>query len=917
VLRLIKQRKSFIASLAVATLASVPAASAQTSVGVANRALSRVRPEGPKLVRARRAPSIIVVDGRIDDVAWQAAELATDFVQQRPTPGAAATLQTEARVMFDAQALYVSMRLLDPRLDSLLAPLGRRDFDGYGDWAHVIIDSYHDRKTGFHFAVNPAGTRRDGMISNDAEWQEDVSWDAVWQVATSRDSLGWAAELRIPLTQLRFERCRGGPADSVVLARAGTADSPGFASGCVWGIQFMRDIGRRSERSSWAPIAPDAGGYVSRFGALSGVAGLRAPRRVEIVPYSVGQLTRSPLDRATVFARRTEWVGTLGADVGLGVTSKLTLTATINPDFGQVEADPSEVNLTGFETFLRERRPFFVEGSDIFQYQLGDWAFGPEHLFYSRRIGRSPQVSDPGEASTVDRPSATTILGAAKLSGKVGSWTLGMLDAVTGAEHGRYTTDRGLRGSFVAEPMTNYAVVRLFRDGEDGRNSLGATMTAVHRDLDANTAKELRSGAIAGGLNARVRSRNRDYSVSANVLGSIVRGSPEAIAETQRSSVHLLQRPDRDDAGIDTTRTSLAGMSAEIRATKQGGGHWRWGANGRVVSSGFEVNDLGFQLRSDVVSTSGWVGYVHFQPGRVVRRWDLWLNSWARWTLDGQRDRLTANVFANVQLQNDWTVATEVRRELSQMSTALLRGGPATFVPPNVWWWARVASDPKRLVSGELMTQGYVDDEGGGRRVSVFPTVTVRPSSRAELSVQPNITRVRNPAQYVETAAAGGDTSYVTGALAQMTTSLTARLNLTFTPTLSLQLYAQPFVSAGQYRSLGEVRDARARRLAERVSAFGAGSISRVDGGGLRIDRGAGRTALTLDDPDFTVRELASNAVLRWEYRPGSALFLVWAQSRDDELANADFSLGRQARGLWRTEGTNVLLIKVSYRIAP
>ena len=272
-------------------------------------------------------------------------------------------------------------------------------------------------------------------------------------------------------------------------------------------------------------------------------------------------------------------------------------------------------------------------------------------------------------------------------------------------------------------------------------------------------------------------------------------------------------------------------------------------------------------------------------------------------------------MFTNVQFQNNWMVMGEVRREFSQMSPTFLRGGPTTFVPANVWWWGRLVSDPRRGVSGELATQGSVDDVGGGRRLALFPMVTIRPSSRAEISVQPSITRVRNPAQYVETASAGGDTSYVTGSLAQTTMSLTARLNLTFTPALSLQLYAQPFVSAGEYRTLGEVRDARARALDRRVATFG--TISEGRDGELRIDRGSGRAALTLDNPDFTVRELTSNAVLRWEYRPGSALFLVWGQARDDDSDAADFSLARQARELWRVKGTNVLLLKASYRLTP
>jgi hypothetical protein len=916
----VRNRAALGAGIVIAVFIGTQPGFAQTSVAAASRAVARVRGDGIRLVRATRAASTVVIDGRLDDSAWRSTQPVSDFVQQRPAPGAAASERTEARVVFDAAALYVALRLFDSHADSLIAPLGRRDAESYGDWAHVIIDSYHDRKTGFHFAVNPAGTRRDGMISNDAEWQEDKSWDAVWEVATSRDSLGWSAEFRIPLTQLRFDRCGGAAPGPAVLARPGDAnEATGTAvtplADCVWGVQFVRDIGRRNERSLWAPIALDAGGYVSRFGTLAGIDGLRAPRRFELVPYSVAQVTRAPLDPGNPFYQRTALNGALGADLGLGITSTLTVTATINPDFGQVEADPSEVNLTGFETFLRERRPFFVEGSDIFQYPLGDgFFFGEEQLFYSRRIGRPPQLDDPDDAGAVDRPDATTIVGAAKLSGKVGSWTLGLLDAVTGAEHARYTTPDARQASVGVEPATNYAVARLSRDDAAGRKTIGVAATAVHRDLDARAAQSLRSSAVTAGIDGRIRSPGRNYTFSANVLGSYVRGSPAAIAETQRSSVHLLQRPDRGGDRFDSTRTSLTGMSAELRASKQGGGHWRWGANGRVVTSGFEVNDLGFQQRSDVASVAGWVGYSHTEPGRIVRRWDLWSNHWARWSLTGERERLTANVFANAQFQSNWMAMGELRREFSQISPTLLRGGPATFVPSNVFWFGRIVSDPRRMVSGELATQGFVDDVGGGRRLTVFPTVTVRPSSRAEISLQPSLGRVRNPAQYVETASAGGDTSVVMGALSQTTASLTARLNLTFTPVLSLQLYAQPFVSAGEYKTLGEVRDARAQALDRRVASFG--TIGQGDDGQLRIDRGPGRALLTIDDPDFAVRELKSNAVLRWEYRPGSALFLVWAQARNDDARASDVSLARRARELWRTTGTNVLLIKASYWIS-
>jgi hypothetical protein len=892
------------------------AAAAQTSVSTANRTVTRLAVPDARTVRARRAAAPIVLDGRLDDAAWQSAEVASGFVQQRPTPGAPATERTEARVVFDGTALYVSMRLFDDHPDSLQAPLGRRDSDAYGDWAHVIIDSYHDRRTGFHFAVNPAGTRRDAMISDDAEWQEDESWDAVWDVATSRDSLGWTAEFRIPLTQLRFTSCGDAARVAPMLAR-GSDTAASVTSRCAWGIQFMRDLARRNERSTWAPIDPGAAGYVSRFGTLAGVDGVRSPRRVDVVPYTLARATRAPLDAGSPFYQRTSVGGALGADVGLGVTSRLTLNATINPDFGQVEADPSEVNLTGAETFLREKRPFFVEGGDIFRYSLGDGLLGEEQLFYSRRVGRAPQLADPDDATAVERPDVTSIFGAAKLSGKAGPWTIGVLDAVTGAEQGRFVSSDGRRGSFIAEPRTNYAFARLSRDGGDGRNSVGVVASAVNRDLDSDAARSLRSRAFAAGIDGRLRSRDRSYTLAANVIGSYVGGTPEAIAETQRSPVHLLQRPDRGGDPLDTTRTSLAGVSAEVRASKQGGGNWRWGINGRAVTSGFEINDVGYQLRSDVISTSGWVGYTHFKPNRILRSWETWFNQWARWTFDGDRERLAANLFAQANFQNNWMLMGEVRREFSQQSPTLLRGGPTTYVPPNVTWWGRLVSDPRRVVSGELITQGYVDDVDGGGRLSFSPMVTLRPSSRAEISLQPNVTRVTNPSQYVETASARADTSYVTGHLAQTTSALTARVNVTFTPALSLQLYAQPFLSAGKYRTLGEVRDAGAHALSERVSNFAPDAISRIDADELHIDRGVGRAPISLGDPSFTVRELNTNAVVRWEYRPGSALFLVWAQSRDDDASAADFSLRREARALWRTPGTNVLLVKVSYWLAP
>ncbi|MGH7710172.1 MAG: DUF5916 domain-containing protein, partial [Gemmatimonadaceae bacterium] len=534
------------AATAIAETIAAQGISAPTAASSAERRSVRARQDSAGVRHAS-----IVVDGRLDDVAWRSAALAADFVQQRPTPGKASVQRTDARVWLDGAALYIGMRLHDAARDSIVAPIARRDADVYSDWAFVFIDSYNDRRSAFHFAVNPRGVQRDAQVTNDEEWQQDFGWNAVWHVETARDSLGWTAEFRIPLSQLRFPTSSGRASD--------------------WGIQFGRHIARHNERSYWSPILPERSGFVSQFGRLTDVALDGTTRRFELTPYTLAQMTTHAVDAGNPLARARVPLATLGADAKWGLTPDFTLTATLNPDFGQVESDPSEVNLTASESFFREQRPFFLEGAELFNFPLSTagWMFGAQQLFYSRRIGRAPQIDEPDGARYVDRPAATDVLGAIKVTGKTqAGWSLGMLSALTDEMRAKVALDNGRREQVVVEPLTQYSMGRLQKDFAGGESFIGAVATSVLRD---DTAPLLRSSAVVGGMDFRHNFAGRRYRVAGYVLGSTVHGSSDAIAATQSNSVHYFQRPDADHLDVDSARTSLSGVAAELRMAKISG----------------------------------------------------------------------------------------------------------------------------------------------------------------------------------------------------------------------------------------------------------------------------------------------------------------------------------------------------------
>ncbi|CAN5881690.1 hypothetical protein BH11GEM1_BH11GEM1_32960 [soil metagenome] len=858
----------------------------------------------PRVMRATRRTTPIVIDGRLDDAAWATAQPTGAFVQSYPQPGVAAPDQTQVRILYDDVALYVGIRLFDAHPDSIAAGLARRDAGAstgiYTDWAHLVIDSYHDRRTAFRFSTTPRGVQKDGYMFNDNN--EDNNWDAVWEVGTRVDSLGWVAEFRIPLSQLRF----GG--DST--------------NGRVWGLQVQREIARRNERDTWAPWSQQDGAFVSRFGDLVGLDGIRVPKRLEVTPYVSSTLTSAPGNPANPFYNALRNKPSIGGDVKYGLPGGLTLSATVNPDFGQVEVDPAVVNLTAFETSFPEKRPFFLEGSDVFSFgqvvrqnDYGDHAF-----LYSRRIGRRPQLGVPAGTLYADVPSQTTIASAAKVTGKSGPWTIGILDAVTTEQRARILTSTGLQYDRRVEPLSNYFAGRVKRDFRGGATTVGAMLERTTRAIRGDTvfAPLLRSDATFGGVDFEHDMAKRSWIASGFLAGSLVSGSERAIAATQRVSNHYFQRPDAADLGLsyDSTRTSLRGWIGEAALAKQGANFGSIAV--KRSSPGLELNDLGFQSRTGYTAISTIVGHQDFTAGAHLRNWSWFafqndaFNYGGRGLFHGYAAR------ANGTFLNLWSANVGVSHTLDNYDDALLRGGPEGRQPASWVYSGSVSSDSRRhVVFG--VNGVHANDVLGGSLSQAGVSMDMRPSSNVRVNFSPNWSRLFDTEQLVRTvsdplAANTFGRRYVLGALTQSTLSLETRVDVTISPALSFVMFVQPFVSAGSYTDFKEL-------LAPGTYAFARYGTER---GTLAYDAMSARytvdpdgvgsaPSFTIAQPDFNVRSLRGNAVVRWDYRPGSSLYFVWQQQRSDFAPLGDFDSRRDVGAIFRTIPTNVFLVKATY----
>jgi len=823
---------------------------------------------------AVRTAAPVRLDGKLDEAAWAAATPVTEFTQYDPDEGKPASEATEARVLYDDEALYVGVRLHDR--GHVNTRLGRRDMDlSDADWFGVQIDSYHDHLTGFGFDVNPSGVRRD---ESKTDRGDDNSWDAVWEVATTVDSGGWTAEFRIPFSQLRFN------------PRADT-----------WGILFERIIGRRSEYATSSFTPKNQRGGIARWGHLTGLRGVRASRRLELLPYTVARAEYVD-PRGNPFRGDHEYGTRVGADVKYRVTSNLTLDATVNPDFGQVELDPAVVNLTQFETVFEERRPFFVEGRDIFNFNSGNSGIIPASgsLFYSRRVGGLTNAVRPA-VPTADVPLETRILGAAKLSGQTGrGWSIGVMDALTGRERARFIDDAGEQ-SLVAEPLTNFFVGRLKRDLRGGRTYVGGMVTAVNRDLETPELRSaLRSAGYTAGVDFKHEFANRVWRVTGFGSLSHVRGDSLAILREQLFvPYHQFARPDSRALSVDSAATSLSGFQGEVRVAKQAGAHWRGAAGVATITPGYEIADLGTQRRAARMDVDGSVTYLQQRPGPVFRYWQAGLNARREWNYDG--DPILGNLGSSGYFQHlsYWSANYSLAFQPRSLDDRLTRGGPVALRPMAASGFLSVGSDPRKPVVGGAGVFVQSIENGGGGDVNGYVEMEIKTSPRWNASIGPSFDRTTSAAQALgsvrdTTPAALFGRRYLFTDLRQTTVSMDVRLNYTFNPDLTLQVYVAPFVSSVDFG------DTTRYLTRARTFRFAPDELSGVH------------------PTDFTVRSLRGNAVLRWEWRPGSTVYLAWQQQRENfEEGVGTFRFARDRAALFDTRPDNVFLIKVNYWLNP
>jgi hypothetical protein len=849
-------------------------------------------------IHALQITEHIKVDGKLDEPAWAKAEAVDRFTQRDPDEGKPVSERTEVRILISDDALYVGARLYDHDAAKIRRRLVRRDEDLASDYFALLLDSYHDHLTTYRFRVNPAGSYDDSYI--DSRGNADFSWDPVWHVHTTIDSLGWTAEMEIPLSQLRFNP----------------------SSDAVWGIQMRRWIDRKQELAEFSFTPKKEQEDAGRYGHLVGLGDLSSPRHVEILPYSLAKADYHAMTPGDPFQDGSEGVGSLGADFKYGLTSNLTLDATVNPDFGQVEVDPAVVNLTAVETFFPERRPFFIEGADLFRFgqSRSQNSFNTTIPFHARRIGRTPQLALGGTGyNFVDAPSVTTIDTALKLTGKTKKgWSVGVLDALTSRERARYLDDAGLMHREPIEPLTNYFVGRLRREYGGGNTSIGLLGTAASRDgSDPTLASMLRSGAYVSGMDFNRFWSNRSWSLDGFILGSYIRGTAAAIDRAQRSSVRYFQRPDASHLHYDPTRTSLAGGAGQLSLNKIGGEHWVGTATYQDWSPGFEINDVGYQNAADCRGFS-WLGlYKESKPSKLFHNWDAFVFTNHSFNYAGDLTYQGYEADAEGTFRNYWYGDTRVSWYPGGYDDRLTRGGPMSRVPPGGRVRFTVNSDFRKTYQAGWQGN-WTWDDAGGRSVQQTPSLALHPSSSVLVRFDPTIRVSRDMAQFVttvpdSTAGATYGSRYVFATLEQTSVSLDTRVNWTFSPKLSLQLYLQPFVVSGLYKDLKQLTAPREYEFG--VYGRNTGTVQRDSTGAYKIDPdGAGpASAFTVADPNFNFRSLLGNAVLRWEYRPGSAVFLVWQQSRSESQPFGDFDFSRDFRALLDNGPENIFAIKATY----
>ncbi len=822
-----------------------------------------------------------VIDGKLDDACWETGTWAGNFTQWVPNEGAKPSQPTELKVLFDDNNIYVAIRAFDFEPEKIIRKAGRRD-EFLGDIVGITFDSYHDHRTGFEFDITASGQKIDLLLTNEG-W--DVNWNAVWYGKNNMEDSAWTAEFEIPLSQLRYSS----------------------ENEQVWGMHCWRWIDRFQEESDWEPQSSTGPGILFQFGELHGIKRLPAFRRIEVMPYSLGKLNTFRSEPGNPFKENGKsWLGNFGIDAKIGLSSNFTADITVNPDFGQVESDPSVMNLTAFETFYEEKRPFFLEGKNIFDFDFND-----ADIFYTRRIGQSPNYSpDLQNGEYADLPDKTAILSAVKLSGKTANgFAIGILQSLTANEQAAINSF-GINKKINVEPLTNYTVVRAEQDFDKGNSVLGGIFTSTNRFIKDTHLEYLNRNAYTGGINFLHHWNEKEYFVDASFIGSFINGSNEAITILQGSSARYYQRPDADYLKFDSSRTRLSGYGGIIKIGKGSVGLLRYSTEVNWRSPGLELNDLGYMQIADIIQQKNAVSYFVNQPVSIFRTYSIGLSQFNNWNFG--MNHLSSGAGVNIYLEflNKWSISNSLNYTTPTLDMHILRGGNAMLIPEI---WANnvyLKTDPSEKLFFDLNTFLSLSGNNSAQSFSITPGISVMPADILKLSLSIDYSSNINDLQYIDTKTINTGTRYLLGKIKQHTLNFTFRIDYNLTPELSIQYYGSPFASAGRYSEFKVVKDPKNSEYKDRFSLLNPvlnGNTYQVsENNNHQVD-------YAFSDPDFNFFQFRSNLVLRWEYLPGSQIYIVWAQERTNYINPANYTVYSALYKLTNIYPNNIFLIKLNY----
>ncbi len=826
-----------------------------------------------------------VIDGKLDDDCWKTGKWAGDFTQFIPKEGSKPSLPTEVKILYDDKNIYVAIRAFDNESGKIDKIAGLRD-DMVGDMVGDNFDSYHDHRTGFEFDLSAYGQKTDLVLTNPMSW--DVTWDAVWSGKVGYEDSAWVAEMRIPLSQLRYSKEKEQ----------------------IWGLHIWRWINRLQEESDWEIQSLTTAGELYNFGELHGINNLKKSQRLEILSYTLAKLTTFKKDPVNPFADKGRlYDGNIGLDAKVGISSNFTLDLSVNPDFGQVESDPSVMNLTAFETFYVEKRPFFIEGKTIFNDD-----FNGNSMFYSRRIGHTPSYTlDQTGSLYVSEPEKTTILNSIKLSGKTANGlSIGIIQSLTASMYARTTDQNGNKKNVNVEPLTNYFVTRIQKDFNEGTTILGGIFTSTNRMINDVNLNFLSKDAYTGGLDLLHQWKDKEFFIEAKLLGSYIKGNAKAISLLQESSARYFQRTDADYLDYDTTRTKLSGCGGKLKIGKGSKGFWRYNTGLTWMSPGLELNDIGYMQITDLLNQDNNISYFVNKPVSIFRSYSIGLEEFNQFNFHGDYLLSGIHLTFNSSFKNMWTVYTNLSFTSSSKDVHILRCGNSMKVPGQIEFYGQGTGNVAKKLYPDFQCQFVFGAENYLRTYQVAPGLTYRPINTLKFYLNFNYSTDRNDLQYITALAA--EKRYILGQVDQKTIGIVFRVDFSITPEFSVQYYGSPFVSTGIYSKFKYVTNPMADEYSDRFNLYNQPVV--LVNSRLELDENVNNFHDQIYDPDFCFHQFRSNLVAKWEYRPGSVIYMVWSSDRTFNSDPVNFNLFKSMGQLADKFPTNIFLIKFSYRFS-